>query len=88
MTIYDFEPLTIVGKGAFGEVRICRDKETGELLAIKKMKKEDMHSKNQVLHIRSEKEILSLSKNSWVVDLKASFQVLNYINLTYWLIGW
>jgi len=83
MTIYDFEPLTIVGKGAFGEVRICRDKETGELLAIKKMKKEDMHSKNQVLHIRSEKEILSLSKNSWVVDLKASFQVLNYINLTY-----
>ena len=39
------------------------------------MKKEDMHNKNQVLHIRSEKEVLSISKNTWVVDLKSSFQV-------------
>jgi len=67
--------MTIIGKGAFGEVRICRDKATKELVAIKKMKKEDMHNKNQVLHIRSEKEVLSISKNPWVVDLKCSLQV-------------
>jgi len=35
-----------------------------------------MHLKNQVLHIRSEKEILAESKTDWVVDLKFSFQVL------------
>ena len=74
MPIFDFEPLTIIGKGAFGEVRVCRDKSTNELVAIKKMKKEDMHTKNQVLHIRSEKEVLSLAKSPWVVDLKSSFQ--------------
>lgn len=56
-------------------MRICREKETGQLVAIKKLKKEDMHKKNQVMHIRSEKEVLSLSKNPWVVDLKVSFQV-------------
>lgn len=81
ITIFNFEPLTIVGKGAFGEVRICRDKETKELVAIKKMKKEDMHKKNQVLHIRSEKEVLSISRNPWVVDLKCSFQDENYLYL-------
>jgi len=39
-----------------------------------------MHNKNQVLHIRSEKEVLSISKNPWVVDLKSSFQVSYLIN--------
>jgi serine/threonine kinase 38 len=70
--VESYEPLTIIGEGAFGEVRICRDKETGELVAIKKLKKEDMHKKNQILHIRSEKEVLSLSNSPWVVDLKVS----------------
>ena len=36
-----------------------------------------MHLKNQVLHIRSEKEILSEAKSDWIVDLKYSFQVTN-----------
>jgi serine/threonine kinase 38 len=38
--------LKIIGKGAFGEVRVCRDKLTGEILAIKKMKKKEMLNKN------------------------------------------
>ena len=35
-----------------------------------------MHTKNQVLHIRSEKEILSEATSEWIVNLKCSFQVL------------
>jgi len=35
----DFEPLSIIGRGAFGEVRICRHIETGEVVAVKRMKK-------------------------------------------------
>jgi len=38
-----------------------------------------MHKKNQILHIRSEKEVLSMSRNPWVVDLKFSFQVRLFI---------
>ncbi len=45
MTINDFESIAIIGRGAFGEVRLCRDKQ-GELVAIKKMKKEEMIKKN------------------------------------------
>jgi len=46
MTVHDFEPLSIIGRGAFGEVRICRIKETREVVAMKKMKKSEMVKKN------------------------------------------
>lgn len=74
MTIREFEPLSIIGKGAFGEVRICRHKETNEIVAIKRLKKLEMCEKNQILHVRTEKELLSEAKNEWIVDLKYSFQ--------------
>jgi serine/threonine kinase 38 len=44
--VHDFEPLKIIGKGAFGEVRVCREKATREVVAVKKMKKSEMIYKN------------------------------------------
>lgn len=41
----DFESIAIIGRGAFGEVRLCRSI-MGELVAVKKMKKEEMIKKN------------------------------------------
>ncbi len=73
MTIREFDPLTIIGRVAFGEVRICRQKENGDIVAIKKMRKEDMLNKNQLMHVRTEKEILK-NNNPWIVKLKYSFQ--------------
>lgn len=46
ITVHDYEPLKIIGRGAFGEVRVCRHKKTNEVVAIKKMKKSDMVNKN------------------------------------------
>jgi len=46
ITVKDFEPLKIIGRGAFGEVRVCRDRKTREVVAIKKMKKNEMIYKN------------------------------------------
>jgi serine/threonine kinase 38 len=34
----DFNPRTIIGRGAFGEVRVCRTKKDNQVVAIKKMK--------------------------------------------------
>ena len=42
-------------------------------LSIKKMRKKDMITKNQLMHIRTEKEILT-ADNPWIVKLKYSFQ--------------
>ena len=71
----DFESLTIIGKGSFGEVRLCRVKETGLIVAIKKLKKSEMFIKNQIIHVRAERDVLAKSNNPWIVELICSFQV-------------
>ena len=45
------------------------------------MRKEDMFQKNQVLHVRTEREIMIASNNNWVVNLKYSFQDDYYLYL-------
>jgi protein-serine/threonine kinase len=45
------------------------------------MRKEDMFQKNQVLHVRTEREIMITSNNPWVVSLKYSFQDDLYLYL-------
>lgn len=77
----DFEPLHIIGRGAFGEVRICRHIESGEVVAVKRMKKAEMINKNQVNHIKAEREVLVKARNVWIVDLKYSFQDDKYLYL-------
>ncbi|KAL4499268.1 hypothetical protein ABPG72_006854 [Tetrahymena utriculariae] len=81
ITTNDFEPLTIIGKGAFGEVRICRCKLTGEIVAVKKMKKSEMVFKNQVGHVRAERDVLASANIPWIVELKYSFQDKKYLYL-------
>ncbi|EGR33665.1 protein kinase domain protein [Ichthyophthirius multifiliis] len=82
ITANDFEPLSIIGKGAFGEVRICKCKHTQEIVAIKKMKKSEMIYKNQVSHVIAERDVLALANNiSWIVELKNSFQDQKYLYL-------
>lgn len=81
ITVRDFEPLSIIGRGAFGEVRICKVKNTGEVVAMKKMKKSEMVYKNQVAHVKAEREVLVKAKNPWTVELKYSFQDELYLYL-------
>ena len=81
LTIKDYESLSIIGRGAFGEVHVCREKKTGQIVAIKKIKKNIIENKNQVIHIRNEQLILSKVKSKWIVDLKASFQEGDYLFL-------
>ena len=80
-TIRDYESITIIGRGAFGEVHVCRHKTTGEIVAVKKIKKEVLFIKNQVIHVRNEQLFMSKVKSPWIVDLKASFQDEDYLYL-------
>ena len=76
----DFESLSIIGRGAFGEVRLVRRKpgnsrgETG-VFALKSMKKEMMVMKNQVGHVRAERDALAAAddENRWLTLLHYSF---------------
>lgn len=79
--IDDFEQLTMIGKGAFGEVRLCRAKSTGEVFAMKKLKKSDMLSRGQVEHVRSERNLLVEVDSRCIVKLFYSFQDANFLYL-------
>ncbi|KAE9588416.1 putative protein kinase AGC-NDR family [Lupinus albus] len=72
--IDDFEQLTVIGKGAFGELRLCRAKSTGEIFAMKKLKKLEMLSRGQVEHVRSERNLLAEVYSRCIVKLHYSFQ--------------
>lgn len=79
VTTADFESLVVIGRGAFGEVRLVRSKpkrdEPVQIYALKSMKKEMMILKNQVGHVRAEREALSKasSENKWLTSLYYSF---------------
>lgn len=63
-----------MGRGAFGEVRVCRNLKTGNIVALKKLFKEEMHKKNQIIHVRTEKDFLRSAEHPNVVKLFSSFQ--------------
>ncbi|KAK4859882.1 hypothetical protein QYF36_013495 [Acer negundo] len=79
--IDDFEQLTLIGKGAFGEVRLCRGKVTGEIFAMKKLKKSEMLSRGQVEHVRSERNLLAEVDSRYIVKLFYSFQDSDFLYL-------
>jgi serine/threonine kinase 38 len=74
VTVFDFDPIKIIGKGAFGEVRVVRYKPTSEIFAMKKLNKTEMLYKNQVQHVKAERNVLATVENPWIVELKYSFQ--------------
>ena len=86
-TIYNYKSLEIIGRGAFGEVHVCKEIKTGKIVAIKKIKKDTIELKNQLIHIRNEQLLMSKIKNPWIVDLKASFQEDDYLYLVMEFLG-
>lgn len=81
MTADDFDKLAIVGRGAFGEVRIVREKATGKLYAMKKLKKSDTVRRNQVEHVKAERTALSVVDSPYIVTLYYSFQDNDFLYL-------
>ena len=82
LTMNDFEILKPIGRGGFGEVNICRYKESGKIYAMKKIIFERLKYKNGLLHVQTEKNILSLNNdNIWITQLRYSFIDNKYLYL-------
>ncbi|XP_037049861.1 serine/threonine-protein kinase Warts-like [Bradysia coprophila] len=64
-----------IGVGAFGEVTLVRKIDaTNHLYAMKTLRKSDVLKRNQMAHIKAERDILAEADNEWVVKLYYSFQ--------------
>ncbi|KAH7278246.1 hypothetical protein KP509_38G032500 [Ceratopteris richardii] len=81
LCVDDFELLTIIGRGAFGEVRVCKLKSSGQIYAMKKLKKSEMLSRGQVEHVRAERDLLAEIDSECIVKLYYSFQDTDYLYL-------
>lgn len=86
-SIADFEIIKPISRGAFGRVFLARKRATGDLFAIKVLKKADMIRKNAVESILAERNILISVRNPFVVRFFYSFTcrenlylVMEYLN--------
>ncbi|KFK27959.1 hypothetical protein AALP_AA8G453600 [Arabis alpina] len=86
-SIEDFEIIKPISRGAFGRVFLARKRATGDLFAIKVLKKSDMIRKNAVESILAERNILISIRNPFVVRFFYSFTcrenlylVMEYLN--------
>ncbi|UZJ54754.1 hypothetical protein CBS101457_004074 [Exobasidium rhododendri] len=85
VTVNSFNRLKTIGHGAFGVVALIREKGTGELFAMKQLRKADMLRKGQEGHVRAERDLMtsaSASANArWIVKLVYSFQDVDHLYL-------
>lgn len=69
-----FQTVKPLGIGAFGVVSLVRKVDTKKLYAMKTLRKADVLRRNQVAHVKAERDILAEADNEWVVKLFFSFQ--------------
>lgn len=81
MSEEDFEMLSIIGRGAFGEVMLVRHLASGEYYAMKKLRKADMRRKEHVNHAWSERHVLVAADHPFVCNLCFAFQSNEFLYL-------
>eukprot|EP00891_Asterochloris_glomerata_P002182 jgi/Astpho2/2182/e_gw1.00040.212.1_t len=87
MSIDDFEILKPISRGAFGRVYLAKKRATGDLFAIKVMRKADLIRKNMAESVKNERNILAMANNPFVIRFYYSFTsrdnlyiVMEYLN--------
>lgn len=78
----NFEELQVLGDGAFGVVTKCKDKETGEIVAIKKMKQKFVKDFNECLQLKEVKSLRKI-KHENVVRLLQIFRDNEYFYMVF-----
>mmetsp|Transcript_15409 Transcript_15409/g.22369 ORF Transcript_15409/g.22369 Transcript_15409/m.22369 type:complete len:344 (+) Transcript_15409:37-1068(+) len=74
VSIDDFTLLSVIGKGSYGKVLLVRKNNTGELLAMKMLRKDYIARRNQIEHTRTERSVLEKVHHPYIVRLKYAFQ--------------
>ncbi len=77
----DFQILTQIGQGGYGQVYLASKKDTREICALKVMSKKLLFKLDEVRHVLTERDILTTAKSDWLVRLLYSFQDDNSIYL-------
>ncbi|OKL56229.1 hypothetical protein UA08_08382 [Talaromyces atroroseus] len=74
-----FRLLRVVGKGAFGKVRIVERRDSGLTFALKYIRKEEVVRSESVRNIIRERRMLEHLNHPFLCNLRYSFQDIEYI---------
>ncbi|KAG9310253.1 kinase-like protein [Chiua virens] len=81
LRVEQFHIIAQVGQGGYGEVFLARKQETGEVCALKRMRKRTLHKMDEVRHVLVERDILTATKTPWLVRLLYAFQDTYHVYL-------
>ncbi|OBA22683.1 kinase-like protein [Metschnikowia bicuspidata var. bicuspidata NRRL YB-4993] len=70
----DFEMITQVGQGGYGQVFLARKKDTREVCALKILNKKLLVKLDETRHVLTERDILTNTRSEWLVKLLYAFQ--------------
>merc|ERR1712142_17174 len=70
----DFEIRKTIGRGHFGEVHVVREKVTGNVYAMKVLKKAATLAQDNVAFFEEERDIMAFANNPWITSLQYAFQ--------------
>ncbi|XP_075372811.1 citron Rho-interacting kinase isoform X4 [Mycteria americana] len=73
-SVKDFEVKSVVGCGHFADVKVVREKVTGDVYAMKVTSKESLLAQEHVSFFEEERSILSQSTSPWIPQLQYAFQ--------------
>ncbi|XP_078686037.1 serine/threonine-protein kinase N2-like isoform X11 [Branchiostoma floridae x Branchiostoma belcheri] len=82
MTMDNFRPVAVLGRGHFGKVLLAEYKNTGELFAIKALKKADILARDEVESLMCEKRIFEAAnsmRHPFLVNLFACYQTKGHV---------
>ncbi|KAL2805831.1 serine/threonine-protein kinase MRCK gamma [Daubentonia madagascariensis] len=77
----DFEILKVIGRGAFGEVAVVRQRDSGQIFAMKMLHKWEMLKRAETACFREERDVLVKGDSRWVTTLHYAFQDEEYLYL-------
>ena len=70
----DFEPLKLLGTGAFGKVLLVRYISNDKLYAMKVLSKSQLKLKKQEEHSKNERDLMVKLNNPFIINIKFAFQ--------------
>lgn len=76
----EFYPISILGKGSFGEVYLVKRNDK-DLYAMKVLSKKKIMSNNYIKYAMTERNVLSFTHHPFIVKLNFAFQTENKLYL-------
>ena len=77
----DFKIIKVIGRGSFGKVLLVKYLKDDRMYAMKILKKAEIKNTKQIIHTKTEREILARVDHDLIVKLKFAFQTVEKLYL-------